>query len=1518
MAELELQTLLRILLIKPKGFQFMKTYFVLLSFLLCGFLHADDFTEFFGNGDARDLASPTVGQSVGFGVQLVFTPNETFTDYTVCRSLVPVLPVFPFEIQKIAGEVPNDPPSIFTNGDVFRVADLPDESSQQVSLPAGEEFTFFGVAYSSLYINDNGNITFAAADPNSLGGDLAQHFAQPRISGAFTDLWANNEVPLEIQGFVGWGVEDDRLVILYTDNPVDKKPNHQNVDDLVSFSIEIWFKGEKNGQIRITYDDEVPDTVDFVAGLSDGQGAPTPFSESDLSTYPLCDPASALSISPSASFSSSGITAQAGSFSPVSETYTLTNMDAIPLTWTLTDDADLVSVNKTTGTLAPGASEDLIVQLDTTEAAARSSGTYNESLPISSVHGNIGAITIQVDVAASAPIVEIVEEFTGGSDAVDLGNISICYEYNNSLPGYEARIQTAIQDLPVDPQGGTLLVLGDDSHVQVTLPNAKQVRLFGQNYSSFYVNSNGWVTFNSGNASAFPLLNGFLSAPAVAALLDDLDPSVAGAKLSWKELPDRIVVTFEDVPEFGEVSVSTFQIELYTDDSARVVVSYLGLSSQDGIAGISSGSGYNESTFAETDLSQSPLKPEAEDELDFGDLPNAVTELGTGGYPTQIVDGGPSHVIVAGVHLGAAIDAETDGLPSDDARGDDIDAAANDEDGVELLHPFVAGKTSELQITASVPGYLNAWIDWNGNGDLSDAGDQVAQDLPLQPGPNILQVQAPAGFSQAVTYARFRFTNNNPLSELGFVGPWDNGEVEDYAWGSIQGTVWFDDGNGVGIEGNGQRDEAPVNILEGIEVYLQRPGGVPVTDALGAPVMTLSDATGQYRFEGLPPGDYELYFEIGGLPVSPPDVPPDDSIDNDVAPNGTTTSSVIVNPGQVVQFVDLGLLPVEIQFSSLISSPVTEEERDAAIIYALDLPLPLPLPLSFEVQYSGSATSTSDYDVNIPGMITIPAGSPNQVELNFFDLLEDNLYELDEDVILTLVNPSYGRIGTRNQVRTIIENDDPLPVLSISSVSVNEGDGTVDFTISLSAVSGVDASFSIQSFADTADEDTGSGGDFLGAQGMRTITAGSTSTTFTVTIQDDTLDEDDEQFRVELSSAGNASIHPSQGAATGTIVDDDEPPILSLDDASLLEGAAATMDFVLRLDRVSGRDVQVVLKTVDDSAASPQDYTEVTMASVTLPKGSLQQSFSVTIKDDNLMEGEERFQVLEGQASNGTYAGTPIGVGRIFDKPTILSNRKFAWGSTSGWQNWNASPVTGIVVGDSFLSGYIWCSTTGWIHLGDGTPDQGQAYSNSSATDYGVNLAKDGKLTGYGWSATTGWVSFEQTHGLPRINRLTGVFSGYAWSATLGWINLGSEMNPLLQTGTLAMVDMDGDGIEDGYEIETFGDLTTADGTTDTDGDGVNDIDESFSGTDADDATDFLKVSTVAMSGQGSGFQLSFPTKTGLRYSIEHITDLRPPTNWMDSGLGIFDPDPSGTTTKTIPFDPMKPTRFFRIVPHQL
>ena len=80
-------------------------------------------------------------------------------------------------------------------------------------------------------------------------------------------------------------------------------------------------------------------------------------------------------------------------------------------------------------------------------------------------------------------------------------------------------------------------------------------------------------------------------------------------------------------------------------------------------------------------------------------------------------------------------------------------------------------------IASDVTTYLNAWIDFNADGDWNDSGEQVSINQPVVAGANDLNIDLPASAVSGSTYARFRLSTQSDLSPGGMAA---DGEVEDY------------------------------------------------------------------------------------------------------------------------------------------------------------------------------------------------------------------------------------------------------------------------------------------------------------------------------------------------------------------------------------------------------------------------------------------------------------------------------------------------------------------------------------------------------------------------------------------------------------------------------------------------------------------------------------------------------------------------------------------------------------------
>lgn len=950
------------------------------------------------------------------------------------------------------------------------------------------------------------------------------------------------------------------------------------------------------------------------------------------------------------------------------------------------------------------------------------------------------------------------------------GGIQLTFTPDGSSDFYDV-CRTDIAVPPVFPIDVDAITLGDDDSLTVNLPMGTTIPFYGTNYSTFYINSNGNITFDSAdNSSAGTAANHFARKRISGALTNLLpDPMQAGQPvgfIGWKNFADKVAIVFDQVPHFTLVnSLTNFQIEIFHSgpNAGDIRLTWhTEVTQQEAVAvGLSNGGGIP-AGFTESDFSAYGFC--ATD--DFGDLPDGAFSPS---YPTLAASGGPSHTVVPGVSLGATVDLEADGQPDATAEGDDV--TNNDEDGVAFSHPIHAGIPAEVVVTANVPGFLNGWIDFNGDGDFSDPGEHVTNDLAVQAGPNVVLIDPvpAAADGTPIVFSRWRFTDVDPGGELSWVGAAGAGEVEDYALGSISGLVWFDHGQGAGTYGNGLRDETNPEIA-GMTVNLLDPADNPIMDQANNPVSTQTDSNGAYFFGGLPENGYKIEVVApNGNAFTATGAGMDDTIDSDVGADGKTPI-LSVAAGQVLTNVDAGVLPPTVSFSTDASA---HDEDAGALTLTVQISAPQPVPVTVPFSLSGAAipgAPAGDFTLAPATPLTIPANS-NGVDLTLA-ILDDPTDEPQETAVITLLQPTGADavFGQFPVYTTTINDNDPPPVLSVNSFAVDESSGVAVFTISLSATSAFAVNFDYATMAGTAGAGANPGeGDFTTSSGTgATIAAGQMSITIQVPIVDDPSDENDETFTLQISNAVNATMQGGGGttAGTATIADDDQPPSLSVADVTAPEDSGSAT-FVIRPSAVSGKNITFNAATSNQTAIAPADYTSTNLTGVSLPAGAASATVVVPIIDDNVYEADETFRLAISNATNASIADNQ-GIGTISSKPVIATGARHAWSAATG--HIDLKPAGGgLVLCNSYFAGYVWDAAAGWIHFGNGTPADGKSYAND-ANEYGVNHDGAGNLTGNAWSPAVGWIVFEQTHGMPKLNLATGALSGHGWSASVGWI----------------------------------------------------------------------------------------------------------------------------------------------------
>lgn len=223
-------------------------------------------------------------------------------------------------------------------------------------------------------------------------------------------------------------------------------------------------------------------------------------------------------------------------------------------------------------------------------------------------------------------------------------------------------------------------------------------------------------------------------------------------------------------------------------------------------------------------------------------------------------------------------------------------------------------------------------------------------------------------------------------------------------------------------------------------------------------------------------------------------------------------------------------------------------------------------------------------------------------------------------------------------VRTIVE----LPSLTAPEPMAVEGSGTnLIYELTLSKPAPLPVSVDYRTQVGTASDD-----DFEAASGTIVIPAGAKGAKVEVKIRDDLKDEAKETVFLVFSNPVRAKFELSQ--IRGTILDD-EGPLVTIDDASVLEGTGTrtAMTLFVRLSTNTVETVEVQWSTIDSSAGT-SDYT-ANRGLVVFPPGTRERIIIVGITPDSEIEPDERFIV-----SLDTVTGASFG--RAKAQGTILND----------------------------------------------------------------------------------------------------------------------------------------------------------------------------------------------------------------------------------------------------------------------
>ena len=287
----------------------------------------------------------------------------------------------------------------------------------------------------------------------------------------------------------------------------------------------------------------------------------------------------------------------------------------------------------------------------------------------------------------------------------------------------------------------------------------------------------------------------------------------------------------------------------------------------------------------------------------------------------------------------------------------------------------------------------------------------------------------------------------------------------------------------------------------------------------------------------------------------------------------------------------------------------------------------------------GSAFSGQDYRVQSLGPLRFPPGTRDQsIDI---EIVDDEIQEPSETFTIALTNVENADLGLGTSTVTIVDDDEAS--LSINDVRAKESSGEAVFTVSLSNTSSTEITVNYSTEDGTALATL----DYTPVEGTLTFSANDANLTRTIRVPlvDNNVDEPDETFVVRLSGVVGAVIADSEGIGT---IEDDEPPItVSIYDGRAREDAGS-LEMAARLNRPSLQNtVTVRFTSSDKTATSSSDYTATTGLLI-FERGSTEGKVLIEVIDDQLVEGDETFEVMLSNPRNALI-GQALATGTIVE-----------------------------------------------------------------------------------------------------------------------------------------------------------------------------------------------------------------------------------------------------------------------------
>ncbi|MFN9561045.1 MAG: LamG-like jellyroll fold domain-containing protein, partial [Dolichospermum sp.] len=430
---------------------------------------------------------------------------------------------------------------------------------------------------------------------------------------------------------------------------------------------------------------------------------------------------------------------------------------------------------------------------------------------------------------------------------------------------------------------------------------------------------------------------------------------------------------------------------------------------------------------------------------------------------------------------------------------------------------------------------------------------------------------------------------------------------------------------------------------------------------------------------------------------------------------------------------------------------------------------------------------------------------------NWYGVQPDN--SNNEDYVFMNYGPgTWADISNNNLYRGIVEVVNGVSTLSVGNVSIDEEaviNGKITVTVTLTGVR-PDKTFTVD--YSTADVTATAGQDYTATNGTLTFNAGESVKTFTIDINNDTVYEGNETFRVTLSNPTGGAV---LGQNVSTITLTETPPVLAFSQPTFIFKEDGTGTTQITVTRTGSPDntVSATISLTNGQAVAPDDYNNSSIT-VSFAPGETSKVVNIPLVDDIRFEEEEDLTLTLSNPTNSAILGTQatakltiqdndINQGVVLNQaiPVTIDNTKLKVSnvgaltgnfglSFNGVDNYVEIPHSAALSLNTF-------TLEAWVNQtqikGDWQPIITKEANNGYEVNYGLYIEPNGSRLDFAFQDSNGnWRYIYPSQASLTLNQLTHV------AATYDGAKLSLYINGQLDTS----VDWVGTPLQNNYPVK--------------------------------------------------------------------------------------------------------------------